>query len=63
MIKRTLYNNNNAKLITYEQAMARYNLGKNTIINMATKANAIVHIGKCARIVVETMDDFFMTLN
>ena len=50
-----------AVLITYEQACQRYSLGMNTIQKLARTGNALVKIGRSARVDVEKMDSFVLS--
>ena len=54
-----------AKLIirhlTYKQACERYNLGMNTVQKLARQGDALVKIGKSARVDVEKMDKFVLS--
>ena len=47
-------------LITYKQAMKRYSLGLSTVIELAKESNALIKIGKSARINVQKMDDYLL---
>lgn len=53
--------NNKGILITYKQACERYNLGMNTIQKLARQGEALVKIGKSARVDVEKMDSFVLS--
>lgn len=48
-------------LMTYKQAAERYNLCQNKIITLARQADAVIKIGKSARIDVEKMDEFVLS--
>lgn len=50
-----------AVLITYEQACQRYSLGMNTVQKLARQGDALVKIGKSARVDVEKMDKFVLS--
>lgn len=54
-------NSEKAVLITYEQACQRYSLGMNTIQKLARTGNALVKIGRSARVDVQKMDAFVMS--
>jgi hypothetical protein len=55
-------NNDDAFLLTYQQAAQRYNLGLTTIMKTARECGAIRHLGKSARVVVSVMDAYLMSL-
>ena len=52
---------NKGILITYKQACERYNLGMNTVMKLARQGEALVKIGKSARVDVEKMDNFVLS--
>ena len=56
-----LKTNNKGILITYKQACERYNLGMNTVMKLARQGEALVKIGKSARVDVEKMDSFVLS--
>ena len=49
-------------MMTYRQAADRYNLGLTTIQRVAKDCGAVRHYGKSARVVVEIMDKYFLSL-
>lgn len=51
----------NGILLTYKQACERYNLGMNTVQRLARQGDALVKIGKSARVDVEKMDSFVLS--
>ncbi len=57
----TKVNPNNTVLITYSQAIERYNLGRNKVYDLAKEADAIIKIGKSARIDMKKMDEFVLS--
>lgn len=59
---RALKNNDEkAILITYVEACKRYSLGMNTVMKLAKTGNALVKIGKSARVDVKKMDSFILS--
>lgn len=48
-------------LITYSQAVERYNLGRNKVYDLAKEADAVIKIGKSARIDMKKMDEFVLS--
>lgn len=45
-------------LLTYEEASARYACSQNTVKKMAQQADAVVHLGKSARIIATKLDTY-----
>lgn len=50
------------KFLTVNDASARYQIGKNTVRNIAEKIGAAVHIGRLIRIDIAVMDSYFDSL-
>ena len=48
-------------MLTYKQACERYNLGMSTVQKLARQGEALVKIGKSARVDVEKMDSFVLS--
>ena len=51
----------NGILLTYKQACERYNLGMSTVQRLARQGEALIKIGKSARVDVEKMDKFVLS--
>ena len=49
--------NERTKLITYEQASERYQLGRSSLIKIANECGAIRKIGRSVRLNLEVMDE------
>ena len=53
--------NNKLVLMTYKQASDRYSLSVSKVTELAKTGEALVKIGKSARIDVQKMDDFLLS--
>ena len=54
--------NNKLVLTTYKQASDRYSLSVSKVTELAKTGEALVKIGKSARINVQKMDDYLLNL-
>ena len=45
-------------LLTYAEAAERYACSQNTVKKMAQQADAVVHLGKSARIITNKLDKY-----
>lgn len=62
MRERTRHDSSTAELLTFPEVCQRYGLGLNTARNLAQKANAIVHIGRCTRVIKDRVDAHIRSL-
>lgn len=62
MRERTRHDSSRAELITLEEVCQLYAVGLNSARSLAQKANAIVHIGRCTRVIKERVDSHIKSL-
>ena len=62
MRERTRHDSSTAELITLEELCQLYAVGLNSARALAEKANAIVHIGRCTRVIKERVDSYIQSL-
>lgn len=62
MRERTRHDSSRAELITLEEVCQLYAVGLNSARTLAQKANAIVHIGRCTRVIKERVDSHIKSL-
>lgn len=58
-MNKSKYSDEVIKLATLPQAIERYKLGRNTLMNLASKENAIRRFGRAVRIDIEVLDKAF----
>lgn len=54
--------NPEGKLVTYQQAAEKSNLGINTVMRLARESNALIKIGRIARIDWDTFYNYVTTV-
>ena len=62
MRERTRYDSATAELLTLPELCKMYAVGLNSTRSLAQKANAIVHIGRCTRVIKERVDSYIQSL-
>lgn len=62
MRERTRHDYSTAELLTLPEVCQRYAIGLNSARSLARKANAIVHIGRCTRVIKERVDSHVKSL-
>lgn len=62
MRERTRYDSATAELLTLPELCKMYAIGLNSARSLAQKANAIVHIGRCTRVIKERVDSYIQSL-
>ena len=55
-MNRAKYSADITKFATIDMAKERYKLSRATVVNLAEKNNALIHIGRCVRIDVQKLD-------
>jgi hypothetical protein len=62
MRERTRHDSSTAELLTLPEVCKLYAVGLNSARALAEKANAIVHIGRCTRVIKERVDSYIQSL-
>lgn len=62
MRERTRYDSATAELLTLPELCKMYAVGLNSARSLAQKANAIVHIGRCTRVIKARVDSYIQSL-
>lgn len=62
MRERTRHDSSRAELLTLSEVCQLYAVGLNSARNLAQKANAIVHIGRCTRVIKDRVDAHIRSL-
>lgn len=62
MKERTRHDSSKAELLTLPEVCKLYAVGLNSARSLAQQANAIVHIGRCTRVIKERVDSHIKSL-
>lgn len=62
MRERTRHDSSTAELLTLPEVCKLYAVGLNSARSLAQKANAIVRIGRCTRVIKDRVDSYIQSL-